>query len=293
MKSEKLYEAFSQVKDEYIEEAQKAENRKMRPWVKWGVLAACICAAACLGVMLLPKTQQADPSETLHPPTVASQIEMQMPTQGKETQPDYEQPTEGVTVYISGLLPEITEDDLFSQSLLVVSGTVDGCSDGFQVRSSSGMTTNYTDFDFKVREVYRGDAAAEYVTVRLQGGTAGGRTEICTPNAEMESGKEYLLFLYQPGWGGGANTQGDYYYILGLTQGTFAVTEGDMFLSQTGQMLSRETLLERANEYPIDPLYFRNSYIANQKSNLETGFITQQEYEEFMALLDVYAQIVE
>lgn len=38
--------------------------------------------------------------------------------------------------------------------------------------------------------------------------------------------------------------------------------------------------------------YFREEYIANQKSNLETRFITQEEYDELIKKIDEYASIV-
>ena len=137
------------------------------------------------------------------------------------------------------------------------------------------------------------------MTVRVRGGTAGGVTEICSPVPELNAGEEYLLFLYQPGRGGTFNTRGDYYYVLGLPQGTFqrATTTAepqasDVFTSQTGTQMTYEHILSRADEYPVDADYFRKEYLANQKLNLENGFITQSEYQKNIEDIDAYASVV-
>ena len=200
---------------------------------------------------------------------------------------------EGETVYISGLVETKTEDDLFAQSVLVAFGTVGESSEAFQVRSASGMTANYTDYTFTIEKTYRGEAQSGTVTVRVEGGTAGGRTEIYSPTADLEDGKEYLLFLYQPNFGGDCYTRGNYYCVLGLHQGVFTEAEDGGFISQAGTALSMRTLLDRAEEFPIDAQYFRNQFIENQSRNLETGFITQKEYDDLMSTLDVYAEVVQ
>ena len=64
-----------------------------------------------------------------------------------------------------------------------------------------------------------------------------------------------------------------------------------MYVSQTGHVLALDTILKRADEYPVDPDYFRNEYIENQKLNLQNGFITAEEYQKAMDGLDIYAII--
>lgn len=44
---QKLYNSMTNVREEYIEEAREAETIKKHPiWIKWGVMAACLCLAA-------------------------------------------------------------------------------------------------------------------------------------------------------------------------------------------------------------------------------------------------------
>lgn len=196
-----------------------------------------------------------------------------------------------VTMYYSGILEEMTEDDLFAQSSLIALGTVSNISESFQVISTSETINNYTDYMFSIEKTYRGDAKSDTVTVRLEGGTVDGRTEVYTPTADLKVGETYLLFLFQPNFGGGCYLQGDYYMILGLPQGVFVTTDDGGFVSQMGTKISMQTLLDRAEEYPIDPMFFRNRFIENQRINLENGFISQEDYDNLMESLDTYAHI--
>ncbi|MCD8145567.1 MAG: hypothetical protein LUD79_09630 [Oscillospiraceae bacterium] len=199
------------------------------------------------------------------------------------------------TVYISGTLEEKTLDDLYEQSALVAVGTVSGKSEAFQIQNVSGGTANFTDYYFDVSTALRGAAESETVTVRVQGGTVGNYTEVCESSPALEVGDEYLLFLYKPGRGGAYNTEGDYYYVLGQAQGCFTADSSESYVSQNGVTLTQESLTAALSDEDLEPVnvdYFREEYIANQQRNLESGFITQEEYDEMMANIDQYATIV-
>lgn len=200
---------------------------------------------------------------------------------------------------IHGILEEKTEDQLFEQSSLVVIGTVQDAGNAFQVKSSAGDLCNFTDYTLAIDTVLRGEHEKNELIVRINGGTAGGVTEVYTPSPELKIGEDYLLFLYQPARGGSFNTKGDYYCILGLTQGVFQKTENtvsakntDVYISQEGYEMAYEHIKNRACEYPVDKQYFRNEYIENQKRNLANGFISQSEYNNLMKTIDVYADVV-
>ena len=85
---------------------------------------------------------------------------------------------------------------------------------------------------------------------------------------------------------------GDYYYILGLTQGIFVEESEGVFLSETGEKLTSNVFLSTIADAPVNENYFREQYIHNQQLNLENGFITQEEYDFRMANIDQYATIV-
>lgn len=200
----------------------------------------------------------------------------------------------GDTVYISGTIVERDLDDLFEKSCLVVEGTVIGCSDAFQIESTTGAVANYTDYYLEISTELRGETEEKEVTVRVQGGTVDKYTEIFEHSPTLEVGNTYLVFLYKPGRGGSFNTEGDYYYVLGLTQGVFT-KNGNNYSPQNGLTVSTEELQSKVaakSDVLIDEYYFRNEYIENQNRNLETGFITKEEFDDLMKSIDEYATII-
>jgi len=203
--------------------------------------------------------------------------------------------TKGDTMYISGTIVERDLDDLLEKSCLVVEGTVVGHSDSFQIKSITGAVANYTDYYLETSTILRGETEDKEVTIRVQGGTVDKYTEIYENSPALKVGDTYLVFLYEPGRGGSFNTAGEYYYILGLTQGVFT-KNGNSYTPQNGLTVSTEELqikVTAKSDNPVDEYYFRNEYIENQKRNLETGFITQEEYDSLMKNIDVYATIIE
>lgn len=198
------------------------------------------------------------------------------------------------TAYISGQLPHRTTDDLFQQSSLVALGQVTDISDAFRIESTSGGTAIYTDYTFTISRLVRGTNTAESVTVRVPGGTVDHYTEVYEPCAKLEKDGEYLLFLQRPYGGGAYNTAGDYYYVLGLAQGAFTAVDEEktQFVSQLGVELDLGQMAMAYADEPVDENYARREFIENQQWNLESGFITQEEYDQFMAELDVYATIL-
>ena len=196
-------------------------------------------------------------------------------------------------VFISGSLVERSLEDLFSESALVVRGTVSEPSESLKIRSTRGSDAIYTDYKFDVSELLRGNDSDDELTIRVQGGTIRNVTEVYEHSPVLSGENEYLLFLYKPARGGAYNTDGDYYYILGLTQGTFVKDEDGDFISGTGVVLPADDIAQYVNNAgPVNVNYFREEYIANQKRNLETGFITQEEYNKLMDEIDEYAAIV-
>lgn len=195
------------------------------------------------------------------------------------------------TEYINGQLPEMTTEDLFVQSSLAARGTVTEVAPSFVVESASGMRLIYTDYIFSVAEAVRG-TAGETVTVRMPGGTVGRLKQVYTIGPELKEGEEYLLFLYQPNQGGGFNTEGDYYYILGLTQGTLSSADGEIWIDQEDREMNLPQALLAYGDIPIDEDFARKAFVRAQKDDLAQGKITQEEYDQRMAELDVYAAIV-
>lgn len=219
---------------------------------------------------------------------VPTEAPTEPPTQPATTVP----PTvdDGITTEIFSTPSELSQDDLFAQSVLIVGGTVES---GRTVKlvSPGGGERYCTDYALTVGRVYRGDAS-DTVTVRVQGSYDGTESATYEPNESLEVGKSYLLFLFQPNYGGSYYPDDDSYYILGTTQGVYEQT-GEEYLSRSGALLTEGTLLKRADEFPLDPDYFRRTYHENLETNLRSGLLTQEEYDALIAADDVYAQVVE
>lgn len=205
--------------------------------------------------------------------------------------------TQSEKVYVSGILVERSLDDLNALAEVIAIGTITDQSDAFQIKSASGQTANFIDYEFEVSNCLRGAPDIHSLTIRIQGGVVGNREEIYEHNPNLEVGQSYLLFLYQPGRGGSFNTEGNYYYILGLTQGTFQDNGNGSYISKTGVLLEEDALASFISTYSIQAdsgeSYFRQEYIENQKRNLENGVITQEQYDYLIDNIDGYATVVE
>lgn len=208
---------------------------------------------------------------------------------------DAPEDTEPERVYITGALVKRDVDDLFAQAEVIALGTITGQSEAFQIQNVAGTVANFTDYEFTVSQLWKGEPDTEPVTIRLQGGLAGNREEIYEHSPQLLQGQEYLLFLYQPGRGGAYNTEGDYYYILGLTQGTFTPQEDGSFLSAVETVIVPDDLSSAVSALSSEQeeSYFRKEYIENQRRNLENAVISQGQYDELMANIDRYAVIVD
>lgn len=113
-------------------------------------------------------------------------------------------------------------DALVEESTLIVLGTVEEESAPFLIQGVSGLgELAYTDYSVNVSDIVRGNTeSGGQITVRQEGNPH--LTSVVYEDAPiLEVGKEYIFFLQKPGMGGGFNTEGDYYYILGSRQGLY------------------------------------------------------------------------
>jgi hypothetical protein len=215
-------------------------------------------------------------------------------------------------VHISGQLPYRDVNDLFEEACLIVEATALKASESFQVESYGGGKAIYTDYMFEVVSILRGVVAEKEITVRVEGGTIpqvytdeNGKeigysyTEDYELSPEFKTGNSYLMFLYQPKYGGGYYLNDNAYYTIGVKQGVYEKAgngteyNAQLPLDTTITATEIEKKLEELRDIPIDLLYVRNEYLENQKRNLESGFNSQEEYDEAMKLIDTYAVIIE
>lgn len=208
------------------------------------------------------------------------------------------------TAIVSGLLPDLDYGDLMKESSLVIRGKVVDQSGAFQITPVFGDSpSNFTDYLLQVEEVLRGNAnPKDIVSVRIQGGLVDKLNVIVEDSPNFNIGDEVLVFMYQPNMGSGYNTEGDYYYVLGVNQGAFYLTEksgstgSNIFSNVKGVEVEWDTAVSDFTDYnkknPVDENRVYNEFLENQKRNLDSGFITQAEYNELLAEAQQYAAIV-
>ncbi len=229
-----------------------------------------------------------------------------------------------------GLTHYYSVEDMKTKAPVIVQGEVTNISEPFLVEDSYGTSIRaYRDFEVKVNKALRGEPG-ETVTVRLPGGEFGNVSFVEEPTPKLEENEEYILFIYQHHVGGGTLTKGDYYFILGELQGVYEYAEntqyahltknGGLYFSSdilpveggdmeaaannaekdksgmTKEAISlsafEENMMDFNKKYPANEFWFREEAEANSKLNLESGMITQEEYDRYKEQEKEYGRIL-
>lgn len=201
-------------------------------------------------------------------------------------------------VHISGLMPALTEQEMIEKSHLIVKGTFEDKSKAFQVRSADQTEeSNFTDYYLTVEEVYRGDAVAgDIIAVRIQGGFVGTVNVVSDMDPEINVGDTVFVHLYQPGIGGGFETNEDYYYVLSGIDGLFHYEDETTLVNPktkgTKNIPELKAEIQRINQTtPVNKNWVYEESLENAKKNLETGFITEKEYNEMLKEQQTYGTV--
>ena len=241
-------------------------------------------------------------------PQASSSVE---PSESADVSAGPEQEREVEYTKISNMIPEKTPEQLLEESDLIAVCELKEVSDAFQIQYAGGDSSavmNFTDSYFETTEILRGDPPDDsgIITVRTQGGMVDNWSVIMSDKYEFQYDKKYLLFLVHAGMGGGYNTEGDYYYLNGSWQGIFPLEEatahsvegsGETIENGRGtdsiQLDAVRSEIEALNKIgPPDENAAYEKAMENQKANLDSGWITQEEYEEASKIYQQYATYV-
>ena len=221
--------------------------------------------------------------------------------------------------HTSGLIAKLSMEEILESSSVIARAVYSGDSKPIRIQSAvSGSELNFTDHYFTQIEVLRGEITdTKRLAVRLEGGLIAGRNEICDDNPKFEKDKEYILCLYNPGGYYEYNTEDEHYYVTGVNQGVFPLTgaQGSFAEKSSAAIVLDETykrldgavtakdvsftaeslksyLLQYNKEVAVNKNHVRETELENAKANLESGFITESEYNDIVNKTALYGKIV-
>lgn len=205
----------------------------------------------------------------------------------REAPPKKANITEPEKIYkMHGQLPEMSLNRMVERSSLIVYGEIIDHSDSFVVKSGYGDRRAYTDYYLKPHEILRGESKGDEITIRLEGGYLDGHFMESVNEAKLEVGKEYLLLLEKPRKI--SQTESDFYFVTNKSQGAFEV-ENNLFNIEDSVIVSDWSMAEFKNQltflskkYPVVENLAEQETDENMKENLESGWITQKEYDEYL-----------
>jgi hypothetical protein len=205
-------------------------------------------------------------------------------------------------VIISGLLVAKDIPLLIMESDIIVFGKVIEASNPIKIRPVGGGDYSlFTDYYFKPIEVLKSSEFFDNISkipVRIQGGVTDDLIVFHEGEPKLEIGNEYILFLFRPGMGAGYNTEGDYYYVTGATQGTYTFVINDTIqelVPQLGaQSLTMNELKQQISNFSNVAVKTKMEvFQENLLKNIESGFISEDEYSIFLDEVNTYATIID
>lgn len=215
---------------------------------------------------------------------------------------------------VSSYLIPLAKEDLIKQSTLVVIGKIMGF-DYLTIKPADDRSPLvHTDYYVDVIETLRGEAKTDdngLIIVRTQGGENDDVIEVCG-DLRLNVGDTYLLFLMRPTTGGGYTTEGTFYLPLNISIGVFSASKNtikndsgnevpESFTPFEATSLLNEDIyytelskdIKTINEqFPADEETYIRQYKENLLANLNSGFITQKEYDDAIADLSNFATIL-
>ncbi len=222
---------------------------------------------------------------------------------------------ETTIAYVDTLIPALTIEEMTADADLIVRGRITAKNE-FQIQPAveEGPVVEATDYTVETSEVLRGEAKGETVTVRVIGNNADGIEYISDIMPSLFPGQEYLFLLYQPGMGGGYNTEGDYYYIMNCNTGVYENSGGaylQVLENADAYDAESQTIEEQKDAHisdyeayvqqiktinevsPATPGHFKDTFFDGLQANVKSRWISQEEYDAAAKESEIYATIVD
>lgn len=85
---------------------------------------------------------------------------------------------------------------------------------------------------------------------------------------------------------------GNYYYLRGISQGVFDIQNDKLICKHDGSTITNDKFKQMLRDHSSDEDYFlKSEFQNNMLQNLESGFINEKEYDQFLKEIDQYAEI--
>ena len=211
---------------------------------------------------------------------------------------------------VSGLLPALSAEELVSQSDLIVVGTVGDRSAPFLVDPVDEKDPRFfRDVYFHVDQVLLGtpdyvDSNGMDIAIRTEGGAGEFIETVNDATPDFRAGDAYLLFLCQLHDGTYFNTEGNHYYVVGVSTGAWKEASGEAQVFDSpcwqpdgSQDISLDAIQNHIATTPVsigdetDPNRHSgvNAGLETIKDEYEQGIIDREEYQRLMDLAELEA----
>jgi hypothetical protein len=197
---------------------------------KYGIVVLGLISVLILGLFLANVVPELSQDDAIHlSVNQDTNEELESHETGNEVNSS---PYEGepVVMGVSGIMEELSYEDLNSRSSVILIGTVkeiiparwntpDGTRPAQKIDDSDILDVMYTDIIIQVDEYLKNPGSAKEVTVRVLGGTIGNETILVEDSPSFGNNETVLVYL---------NGESSPYNVTGEFQGKFTITDDGM-----------------------------------------------------------------
>lgn len=206
-----------------------------------------------------------------------------------------EDPKDKLYEEVATVYPEYSIQDLVKYSDIIATGEVIEVSKPLEIKPVGGGDSSlFTDYTIKLNQVIENKSGlTDTVVLRVRGGESDELIVVETDMEQLAVGTEYLFFLNAPQTGGGYTTKDDHMLLTGGSQGLLSddATKG-IFVNESYSGVSEEDIASMLNDPALKKTAEEEDPFYALEENLESGFITQEEYDETIKELSEYAEVV-
>lgn len=207
----------------------------------------------------------------------------------------------------SSILPALSTEEIVEMSDLIAEATVSGVSDSFLIEPvGGGDPLFYHDTFFKIDNVIAGspdyrEGSSTEVSVRTEGGSGQLIRAVSNDEPNYKKGEKYLLFLTHVDDGVNYNTEGNHYYVIGISLGAWRLSDDGKIYESSLPVDSGTTSFQKVNvdtdintimkKMPIsdsgNEMTGSQERIAKIEEDYQSGAITEEGRDEYIRIAEL------